>query len=365
MLAIVLDEDQHSQKVLASLLQQLGYTQILHAHGVDELDFYCSQNLNRIRLIVSAFRHEEGLDLPISRITLKHASLNLTPLVFTTNGQLLFKLNFRRSRFSRIDSYIHRPFGIEALKDGIAEAHERRGSFRNVLLIYGKESISAIEATYRENNFSHWKETVFAENFADLQKKYQEYGFKLGGILFDSKHTVEPHIEGWLNRIRKDLQGSTLVIGVLGQDAKAVIPFRLHANIFFDLEASWETVLDQLSERLLHDWESKMFFKRAKEQLKNKNLKRALTILKNAGKKISLTWELLELQGIAASQEGDLISASDQFLQALKMNPCSPSPYLQLLEISPPEQRKELALKALEYCPEHPQIKQKTAEILK
>ena len=363
MLAIVLDDDQHSQKVLTSLLHQLGYYQVLQAHGIEEFDFYCNQHPN-IRLIVSGFRLEEGLDLPITRVLLKYPTLHTVPLVFMTNSRLRFNLNFKRARYSRIDSYLHRPFGLEALRIAIGKAHARRGLIRNVLLIYGKQTTGAIEATYRESNTSHWKETVFAETFADLKNKYKEYAHKIGGILFDPNHAHSPQLEGFLNRIRKEPMGSTLVIGVLGQTPKEIHSFRVHSDLFFEPNLSWPFILEQLSAHFLSDWQLKNHLKLSKELLKLKKPKKACALLQK-DRTLPNTWQKMELQGLIEAQLNHPEKSQTYFLKALDLNPCAPSIYLHLLQTLSDTEKEKMAQKALEYCPNHPQIREMTGAILK
>lgn len=147
------------------------------------------------------------------------------------------------------------------------------------------------------------------------------------------------------------------MIGTLSQEPREIQEFRIHSDFFFDPALSWETLLLNMSERLQYDWRVKNWIRRAKIEIKNGNPKDLEKLFKKALTLKITHWEILELQGLLATFRNDLELARELYFRALEMNPCAPSTYIQLFQISAFTKKDFHVAQALEYCPNHPQIK--------
>lgn len=356
MLAIVIDENQHSRNVISSMLKTLGYAQTIECVDFHDFDIQCSLYGKKINLIISALQQAEGLDFPLSRMLIQNQNLNLAPLVFLTNRRFNLRLSFGRSRLSRIDSYIPRPFGLDQLQKGIIEAHQRRSEFRNMVLILTRETTSAaVEASYTDRKQSHWEEAVFVHSIQELKARYNENDFKIGGIVFDHK-LIDSSTRRWLKRMRKTSLGASTIISILGRTPAEVLPLRDEANFFFDPKEEWDVILKAMSMRLRRDWEAKFILKKIRCSQKAQQgsiVKRLLSICE---KRNLPHWEFEEQRGILALSLNQPVQAVYHFQKALEANPAAASVYVRLIpQLSPPLQYRVIN-KAKNYCPLHPEI---------
>jgi CheY-like chemotaxis protein len=361
MLAMLLEDDQHSRDVLARLLNKIGYSKVISAASIEEARYHFAEKGLEIRLIISS-AGKVGPDLPLARMAIQNPDLDLCPFVLMTDHWRPRNLRIHRQRMSRVDAVLSRPFGMKKLQHAIAEGHYRRAFFRSTLLLVGIDHEGRLNnAIFEDGDRFHWKKLVTVKNTAELITRVSELKTQLGGILIDPD-ALEPRMNDWLSAFKRSHMGSITPLVVMSRDPAKIVSLRLIGDLFcddFQHPSSSERIkpmLSILSSRLLHHWEMCSQLNEIKHCLKIKQPKRARKLLRNSFNLDPARWELLELAGKHAIQTGNHDAAKRFFTKSIEGNPCSPLGYLNIFPfLSPPEKQKWISGAQL-YCPRHPQI---------
>ena len=182
MLAILLEDDQHSREVMISLLNSIGYESVLCASSIEEATYFFKQNSSQIRLIISAHTSNMGPDLPLSRLIIQNRALDLIPLLLVTNDSMPKKLPVFYNRLSRVDDLLSRPFGLNRLKASIEFAHHRRAELRSTLFYLGSNHGNELaEAVYAGSKQFHWKKVINTLSLQELVSQMKTVGFSFAG----------------------------------------------------------------------------------------------------------------------------------------------------------------------------------------
>ena len=357
MVAILLEDDQHSREVLSAMLNQLGFTTVLAATSIDEAEYFFSQKKGQVRLIVSSDTSGEGPDLPLSRMVIQNRSLDMAPFVLLTNDWRPAGLSRFRTRLSRVDDVLARPFSISDLKGSLSSAHQRRARLRSSLIVFGTQHSELIErSVFSGSDDFHWKTIIKIQDVQALKKTMEDHPFYIGGILVEpAKNNLE--LLSWINQFKKTNVGSYTPIGVLSTQAEQILPFRTSADLFFNEESDWTQVLTILSKRATLHWEMKLALQEIRQLIKANQVKQAMKELLLALEHDDNRWELLELSGVLRGKGGKSATAIHDLRKALSTQPCSPFAYLTMMELITGEQKQKIIQEALQYCPQHPRIR--------
>ncbi len=364
MVAIILEENNHTRLVLTKMLSVLGYESVLSSSHIDEVCFYISQNLNRVKLILSASSVDDGPDFPLSRLVIQNRELDLTPMVYIQNESHFYSQARHPNPLSRIDDTLTKPFIVKDLKASIVRAHQRRAALRNTILILGNQlhRENAIEAMYDSQDSTHWKEVLSADTFESFKAAVLKGGFRVGSILI-APEFLSHQLVAWLRLFRRSPHGIETPIAFLSQDPGLAHEIRPHCDLFVSDPKTvalkmgmWRQLLLNLSRRLLHGWQLRDLLATAKDKIKSGDVGSAKKNLKQALALDSTRWEAHELEGILAEKSGKTEAAIESFKTELGLQPFAPLPYLKLIQLASVSDRDRFITSAAVYCPHHPQI---------
>jgi CheY-like chemotaxis protein len=349
MLAVIQENDQHSREVLTMMLREFGFAQVQATTHLEETLYFLEKEQDTIDLVVSSYSEGDGLDFPISRVILKNPKLDRCPLIVLTENWRNKSFSPFKSRLSRVDQVLSRPFGRASLEEAVASAFEHRAKFRNTLVFYGTEaSAKIIEEEIFSNPQLQWKSLVAFQD----PKIFSHYLFhsdrRLGGVLFEADAKVKDAASE-LRRFKRSRMGSAIPITCFGQDPEFISPFVTFLDLSFDHSESWLSVLEILSQRSTYSWRVGRMVSSIRQAIKEEKPKLAKRFLNEARAKDEDRWEVLELGGY-------LEKKSELLLKALDTQPCSPFAYLRLLELLEGSQRRAILQKSALYCPRHPEL---------
>jgi hypothetical protein len=361
MVALILEQDQHSRAVLGEMLGDLGFEDVFPATGFLEIEYLIRQNLGRIRLILSSTAILDGPDIPLTRLIIREPPLHLVPFILMMNGGLDVPLNRMAERLSRVDGSLRKPFGIQQLEQSISTAHRRRSSLRSSLLVLGPSLAPQFaESFYACRNLVHWQEVVPLHSAAELGEKIDRLGFRVGGILLDPG-LCDAAVITRISKYRKTHEGSTIPIAALGRDAERIAAMRPFFDQFFDLPdptepVEWEEIVLRMSHRTLLAWDSREIIGKCRKALGAGKLPLAQGLAKRGLGLDGERWEFRELAGTVALRQGNRELATRHFRAAQQANPCSPFAYINLIELLQGAELESILTLALAYCPRHPQV---------
>jgi hypothetical protein len=380
MIAIVLEEDQHSRDVIGKMLARLGYTSVLFAGTLEEVGYLINEHAKGLALILASDRAAGGVDIPFSRWVIQSRELDAVPFVVMRDTWLAApSFVMKTPRHSRVDFTLGRPFGAAKLGAAIAAAQRRRATIRNTLVVMGAEC--ATRAASELFNFGadcHWKSVLPVRTPREFDEALSAAGFRVGGILLSTQAFPQGERDPLLERLgqfRCSPQGRPAMtpVAAYGADPLSASWLRPYCDVFFPgatevgnpsgPEGSvWKRVLSSLSSRLIYGGEVVSLICAARKTIKSGSFKEADRAIKAGLKLDGDRWELLELAGVVSLKQHAAAVAAEFFEDALETNPCSPLSHLSLLEIlsaSGDAHRARLKLareQALAYCPHHPQI---------
>ena len=308
-----------------------------------------------------------GADFPISRFLISDARLHATPLVLTFNERLVPLLLGAQNSFSRIDAYLVKPFNSNTLGNAVERAFERRASMRKTLVLLGDQFRDPIgECVMAASAGSHWTQLEIAQDFTQLEKIVGERGLNIGAIVVDPA-SFSTQDWSWLHRFRKTRQGASTGIVCLSRDPQLILPLRSQADWFVspastqDMDA-WHRWLHALSSRVVQQYRFQKEMLWAQGALK----KREFKVVKETIKKMQTLgmwrWEIDELRGKLFQAQGYSHRSVGAYQQALLGNPCSVRSHLGILTQVEASVHEAAAKTALEYCPDHPDIRKKAEE---
>jgi CheY-like chemotaxis protein len=349
MLAIVLENDQHSRDAITNMLHRLGYS-VLHAEHVDEAIYFFSREKNKISLVTSSVLANYAEDLPISRFLLKTPELNLCPLLVSVDEWLQKLPTPFQNRFSRIDAVIRKPFYESHLQQGIVKAHERRSRLRNTLLIYGADALADLEeSVFSTAKESHWKLAIRLNTHEELSQVLTHTEFRVGGLIIPAELGT-PDVVKELRQFKRTPMGAATPVCILGDfDSNLSHDLRLIGDVFFEKSFSSAVVSHTLSDRLIHHWEAQHTLKKVDLAMKSHKISVEPKDLKSLLKRDPRRWESL-------AAAGQLFKDQKLLKKALKTNPYSPKIHLSLYHLSSLSERPAIAERAKFYCPRHPEI---------
>ncbi len=355
---MIISENSYFRTNLGGMLTHLGYTQVIQAEHVDEASFFFSQFGDQIKLVLFENLGGNVTDLPISRLMIQRSELDFTPLVLITNFTAPIPYFTQGiSPLSRIDAELDRPFTISQLSKCIYQAHERRAHLRNKILICGETYQNAIaEALLVKNRPMHWQEITSATQLDELDEALIHHPFRVGTIMVEPA-SVDKHMLDRLAHFKKTLPGAQTPLVILSRNSSKIQPFRLFADLFFEIEADADVLLEIVSKRIIFGREIRDFLIKFKQALKS-NSSNSQRLLQIALKKDSVRWELLKSKAKLLEAEGKPEAALHYLFQAWRSQPCDPSIYLSLIELSTGSDHQKWISIAKEFCPHHPQIQQ-------
>ncbi len=354
MLAILLEDDQHSREVMISLLNSIGYESVLCASSIEEATYFFKQNSSQIRLIISAHTSNMGPDLPLSRLIIQNRALDLIPLLLVTNDSMPKKLPVFYNRLSRVDDLLSRPFGLNRLKASIEFAHHRRAELRSTLFYLGSNHGNELaEAVYAGSKQFHWKKVINTLSLQELVSQMKTVGFSFGGVIIDEDMVTDALVD-WAKAFKKAHLGALTPICVLGRDPNKIKNMRTVADLFCEQNEYLNEMLSLISNRLFYQWEMRDQIKEIRELIKQQKFSSAKKMLSKVSGLDPERWEILELEGSLAMEEGRIEDAIERFESAMVTQPCSAFSHLSLLTLTGND--RVILERALSFCPHHPEI---------
>ena len=345
------------------MLQKFGFHTILETDHVDEAHFFFTKYKEQIKLILFETSELEGADLPLSRLVIQKSELNFVPLIFISNHSHKFPyFRFQSHQLSRIDRDLSKPFSLPQLRTCIAQSHQRRAQLRNRILVFGATHVAKIaESIFVKKLPMHWQELIEVDSIETLQSNLELHAFRVGGIIIEPSKASAEMIEV-LTRYKKTTAGSLTPLLVLGTEAHEVEPFRLCADLFYNMDEGSDEILSTLSKRIIFGWDVRALLVDFKDLLKAEP-KKAEKLIHAHLKHDSERWELLKNYAKICELKGNLHTAKEYYERALITHPCDPSVYLSLMNLVGGLEKDGLIARAQKYCPHHPQIKKMSSNV--
>lgn len=366
MQVLIVDEPQ-SCKTLRSFLTELDYRLVLEASTGDLALKILNEHRSRIRLVISELRLPgmSGLDLLKDMRT--NAWADFTGFVLTSSDLSQVRRWQIRSVSPRPGAHLGKPFRRAAFDHAINRAMSACHTIRDTILYVGTGGTMfyRIQAALKEQE-THWSRVLHASTLDEVKTHLEAEGKRIAGVFIDPAGGVD---EEELGCLFKSGQGPLRVFVYLSRKAPVSSALRERAEIYFEPSAStveWRQLLRSASVRVIHAWELEhraLRFKHANQEKRHRDaLEQAKRMLKvspeNSHTHTFLGESLLRLGKIRQSRE--------HLIQALKLNPCAPHPYLTLLSapgLVNDTERRILADQALHYCPKHPGILKLTRDL--
>lgn len=352
MACIILEKDDHSRKALQSLLIEFGYNPIYTTGNLRKFEHYLQKIDPEGSLIIS------GLDSELTKLaaeSLAHRSnLFLVPMIQLINGWGWATPFLKRDSFdSRIDNWLARPLSPETLLGGIQLAQLQRAQKRSTLIVYSKREVEN-HKHLREIKTQHWQNIVVVHNNQLLFEEYYRHQQTVGAFLVEPRDLDIEAID-WLRRFKKTPIGLVTPIAALSRDPLWIQEVRTLCDVFFE-NASLQT-LTALSKRSVYAWAARDIIRECRKSIRTGQLRMSTQLIKSGLKMDDRRFEYHELAGLIARQIGQTKLAIHHFKMALKDNPCSPFPYLNLIQLIQEKSERELIMKmGIGFCPAHPQL---------
>ena len=346
---MIYENDQHSRDVLTSMLGRLGFGSVRATQHLEESIYFLENEKTQVDLIVSAYSEGEGLDFPLSRVILKNPHLDHCPLIVLTESWRDKPFSPFKTRLSRVDRVLTRPFGPRSFEKAVERAFEHRARFRSTLAFFGSEGSAAqLEEgilSYRE---LQWKRVVTFQDVSKFLAYLEVHESRLGGIMIEADQKLE-RLVGPLRQFKRSRIGASVPIASYGQSAATLGSLFTFLDVSFLANEDWHKALEALSRRSIYARSMGGAIRSIRDRIKKNQLKDAKRLLKEARRKDPERWELQELQGY--------LYRDARFLRrALETQPCSPFAYLSLAALAEPEERNRILAQSALYCPKHPEL---------
>jgi CheY-like chemotaxis protein len=349
MLSVIYENDQHSREILTTMLRKMGFARVHATQHLEESIYFLEKEEGAVDLIVSSYREGEGLDFPLSRVILKSPELDRCPLIVLTESWRHRSFSPFKTRLSRVDAVLPRPFGENALRKSVERAFEHRARFRSTLVYYGNETTaSQLEEEILSDRDLQWKRLLFFQEPGPFLEYLGSTENRLGGMILESG----PHISQFARELKKFKQskaGASVPIAFHGQDPEYLTPVFSLIDVSFERTESWRRPLDIVSRRSVQSWTISEVLRSIRNAIKVDDFELAKKLLKEARKRDSERWELLELDGFV-NKDVNLL------YRALETQPYSPFAYLSLVALTDSSEKRAVLDRSVLYCPHHPEL---------
>jgi CheY-like chemotaxis protein len=369
MSTVVFESNPRSREVLGDLLSSCGLKNVLSTGNSSRFLHLLAEQGSALRLIILSSQPGEEVSVRLSQAIEQRPELAAIPVLFLTDS--LFIGNRRRAELSRntlrVDQFLERPFGPEKLKLAIDEASRVRARSRDVILNLSVEPNFTLNETLFEfdANF-HWREIITVSSPKQLTEQMQKFSWRVGAVFVDPNWR-STNARSVVQELRRTTLGARTLFALMGKSPEETHDYRDICEFFFarsTREEVWSesdclSLLERTSQRLIQNEPVRGAVQRARELLREKNLKSARGTLQKALKLDSERVEVLELLGRIEEQANSPRLARQYFEKAIAVNPCAPLGYLRLLSgLTEGTQRKALLIQSEKYCPKHPQLRE-------
>lgn len=355
MTAIILERDEHSRAVMAKLLLQLGFSHILAAPNLHRCQYFLARYGSKVSLIVASEMAPGQVFAEFGDLLAHNVNTGFVPLL-QVQDNWLSKIR-QAMASSRIDGQIARPFGLKKLQIAVERAHVNRGRHRDLILLVDENSPQLADL---ETSVFHWRE-MRVQTPEQLREHLENPSSRLGAILIHPKIGASSQIANALEKFKRTHAGRLTPAAVLSRNPVAIREFRLVADLFFEHPESnakkWSEVLSQLSRRTIYGYGMRNLIISGRRAMKEQNTRHCLQLAKIGLNLDPTRREMHELAGAALELQGRHTRAADHFKRALNENPCSPFPYLRLLDLLKDDRElSQVANMGQRFCPAHPQV---------
>jgi hypothetical protein len=367
MATIVFESDKRVREVLTSLLTAAGQKKILATGHPGQFQHWLREEDSNTRLIVMGSHPGEDVQLLLMKMIEGIRGLDGVPLLYLSDAKFPFirQSERRKSKFSRIDEFLSRPFGLNSLKKAITRAHEARAISRDVIIYFAdRPSETLAQVLYEFELQFHWQEVVFVKNVEEFTGKIAQFGWRVGGV-FISPTAHSETLAAQLFSMRNTRFGAQTPFVLLSQASEDIVRFRNLCDIFLptvsdvssQAESSWLNILQITSGRLRHNWVSREIQNQVRSHIRASEFTSAALLLADGLRMDAYRFELLELAGALEEKKGHMFQATVLYKRSLSINPCSPYSHLRLIDIVKDTEEKKFILKhGAQFCPRHPQV---------
>jgi len=360
MAILIVDDEESIRETLRLVLTQLGHKTILEARNGEEALRLIDAEKTRIRLIISDWEMPYLDGITFADRLEEREALNFIPFLLISSDLPDNKLSELKQLHPRIDHAIFKPFRAKMLEQALGIASANRMSKRDTLLWIGTNPPQQLV----EALSSQQKDAIYRSLSTDKSCK------NFGCVLVAS--TPEPtKLCDW-SALRKSAIGTSAPWICIGRTPHAVAPFHGLCQVFVDPETlstadQWVKLLEQAGLKLKNVWQTNALFTEAKTLIQEKKCPAARELLQRILALDPFNSESHIALAEAWIEEKNPKKAVLHELEALKLNPCLPKPYLRLLEILPSSDsslRTEIARAATSYCPHHKELVARATEVL-
>lgn len=363
---LIVNDETSTRDTLRDVLTELGYKPILEARNGEEALQVIDAEKNRIRMIIADWEMPAMDGITLSDKLAERKGLDLIPFLVITSDLPASRLADIRDHHKRIDHSLFKPFRAKILEEAMKQAFGNRASKRTGVLWLGSSQpgagLSVALSGMREG---------FTFTFDHVTKDPASGDFAV--VFIDADRAKDANTVAAIAALKKTVAGSSAVWVAVSREPEKIFPFRTLCHLFVDpgslLSAdSWRDLLGSLHRRIVNGWEierlsldAKALIQEKKSSAARKALERLLALDPSNAETHAWLADLL-------IQVNDPDGAIRHELEAIRLNPCLPKPYIKLFEIVPRSniaRIAEVAASAEQYCPEQIDVLKAAVDALK